>query len=206
MGEKIVKVLNILYNRLDLNMARILYLVPLTSHTHIHTHTHARVPGHVRSQTCAGIRSSLLASEILLYPLRSLKGRHTGLETCLDSYVRERTFELRRFTRSIICERVFASPVPGPSRGVFFSRRREVESCRSKCGKRSALLADLCDGSPYCIGRKEQIRLTRISRRARFFLFVVAKNSTVFDECIFHRAYCYVLYYRKRAARLLPDG
>jgi len=43
MGEKIVKVLNILYNRLDLNMARILYLVPLTSHTHIHTHTHTRV-------------------------------------------------------------------------------------------------------------------------------------------------------------------
>lgn len=47
----------------------------------------------------------------------------------------------------------------------------------------------------HYMGRKEQIRLSWISRCA-FFLLVVEKNSTVFDECIFHHAYCYVLYRR----------
>lgn len=49
---------------------------------------------------------------------------------------------------------------------------------------------------PHCIGRKEQIRLSWISRRGRSFSFLVARNSTVFDECIFHHAYCYVLHRR----------
>lgn len=63
--------------------------------------------------------------------------------------MRERIFEQCRFTRSIICERVFASSssIFRPSREVLFCRRREVGSCHSKCGKRSVLLADLCDGS-----------------------------------------------------------
>jgi len=186
-------VLNILCNRLDLNTARILYLVPLTSHTRACARTRAISDVRWDQELPSRVRNFTVSLTV------SLKGRHTGLETCLDSYVRERTFEHRRFTRSIICERVFANPVPGPSRGVFFSRRREVESCRSKCGKRSVLLADLCEGSPPLYRKKgTNPPLSDFETRA-FFLFVVARNSTVFDECIFHRAYCYVLYHRKRA-------
>lgn len=124
----------------DLNTVRILYLVLLTSHTR------------ACARTCAisdvrwDQKVPFLRQEFYCIPYEALK---EGTRKVLNvlRFVRERAYfrVYRRFTGSIICERVFASLVRGPSRGAFFSRRREVESCRSKCGKRPALLADLCD-------------------------------------------------------------
>lgn len=122
---------------------------------------------------CAGIRNSLLALRPLLHSLSSLKGRHTGLVRAF-LYVREGAYTIERhhFTRSIICERVFVSPVSGPSLGVFFSQRREVESCRSKCGKRRLYWRICATEASPCMGRKEQIRLSldfETRARARAF-------------------------------------
>lgn len=142
---------------------------------------------------CAGIRNSLLALRTSPYPLRSRGGRHTGL----DSYVRERIFEHRRFTRSIICERRSSrAPVSGLSRRAFFSQRSGVESCRSKCGKRRLYWRICATEVPRCVGRKgTNPPLPDFEAR------VVTTRNSIVPMNAFFITYCYVLY---RAARFAP--
>lgn len=150
---------------------------------------------------CAGIRNSLLVLRTFLYPLSSLKERHTGLVRAF-LYICERA-------PAVLRDRSFAngSSQGSPSlwtilRMVFFSQRREVESCRSKCGKRRLYWRICATEAPHCTGRKEQIRLSLDLRDARARAFSRCYEKFYrFDECIFHRVLLRTLPCRAFASR-----
>lgn len=154
-------------------------------------------------QTCTGMKNSLLALRTFLYPSRSLKGRHTDLERASIRTWESVLFEHCRFTRSIICERVFASPVSGPSRGVFFSRRsRELQ----QGWKTPGFIGGFVRRKLRCIGKKgTNPSLPDFETRAALSLRFYKKFDRFwwmhFSSCVLLRTLSW-----KRAAHSLLNG
>jgi len=149
--------------------------------------THARVSGHVRSQTCAEIRSFFLVTGILLYPLWSL-GRHTGLERAsIHMWGRMSPFyEIDHLRKS---SQVHPWTI---SRSFLLSTRRKIGVVAASVIN-ARLYWWICAMETPLYRKKGTNPPLLDFETCEFFLFVVTRNSTVFDECILHYVYRYII-------------
>jgi len=154
----------------------------MTSHTHV---PRACLPGHVRSRMRVGTEGSFSREEFYCIFCETLK---EGTDrTCLDSYVGERT---SRFTRSIICERVFRNP--GQQRFFLLSAEGKSKVVAACAVNARSLLADMYDGSFIVCGNK----------RINTFLPNFEKEFLRHPLCmafelIFHRTYIFIVQTRR---------
>lgn len=163
--------------------------MPLTSRIRVW------VSGHVRFQTCAGIRNSLLGmEEFYCIPYETLK-EGTRVSN-VPRFVRERAYFLTSPFYEIDHLRTGlrkSHPLDHPDEFSSLDEGKSRVVAASVVNAR--LYWRICATEAPLYGKKGTNPPPDLATRS-FFLFAVASNSTVFDECIFHYAYCCVLHRR----------